>query len=240
MSRFTLVGVLSTFIWLSAGVVVAAPQDNRGDWSRVTTLQANQKVTVEPHKGKGKKTKGLLVASDQNSITVVKGNGEVLVVPRADVRRVAAVRVGREDFGTIGALVIIGGAVAEAVLTVNDINRCTTLACTFKPRVGFKLIGGAITTAGVVLSGMGAARRVYEAQQIPGRVAAPSNSFLDPGTAQASSGPLPAIDTVRIVAALKQPAGRLRLALPMDTSCVVGDIERMIPADHQVFTITAR
>lgn len=158
---------LSLFlVWAPAANQLYAREaiKNWADWSNVSTLQLNQRVEVQPHKGVGKKVKGRFLAGDQDGITIRTKRGEQRV-PRENVRVVKAVRVGREGYTTAGGVIFLAG-LGTSILLANTGVKKKGLPIfwdiTWK-RFGVAMgvmIGGLI--AGLTLGQMGKPKRVYE------------------------------------------------------------------------------
>ena len=200
---------------LGGAVVLASPQAPRADWTRVAALEPNQKVVVEPQKGRGKNQTGRFVSCDTNFIILRNKKGQDIAVTKEDIRRVSAVTPGRESFGVLGLMVAVGGGVGVGVRQASRINRCQSLDCYFNDRFDatYYLLMGAVTVVAMAVASKGNPRRVYEVPKIEPPSAAPrTEAGAVPNAALEAATVSPGIDPTRVIAAFRHmPASGLRL-----------------------------
>lgn len=177
----------SLFVILCSLLVLVPPliaQDfiKWDDWSNVSTLRANQKVVVEPHKGMGKTVSGRFVGSDENGMTARTKRGEQRIT-RQSIRKVSAVRIGREDYATVGGILGVSMVGGGAVLMCTGREKTIWEPTPKRFWVGAGLAyGGAI--AMLVGHMMGSPKRVYEAPALGSVVSNSSRKLARVGVAR--------------------------------------------------------
>jgi hypothetical protein len=175
-------------------------------------------VKVEPQPGKGDEVKGRVVAVDDRSITVTRDGENNIAVPRSEVKRIKAVRVGKEGYRATSMALVIGGTLGSSVWTVlnaRQTNKCATGPCTvpgWGPPLVLEMVSCSI---GLTLGWLGDYKRVYEVERALGRPpAATDQAAIHPHTASIASPPAFSMDTSRVVATLRRlPAAAPRFTL---------------------------